>query len=174
MGIDYDKGEQKKKKEFIRSICYDIDEIFHDKGIPVRLVLAMAVLETNYGKELIDDESLRISQALFNIKATSNFKGPTKRLKTALEYYDNGDVYYEDSLFRDYNSQKQSVVDLRIFFDTDYKYKVKDKDGKPLCFIKQMNIVIILRRLHTCCNAKNLQPASGKIYPFKGLQIWST
>lgn len=129
---NYNSKESLPKKKFIRSIYYDIYQVFHGSGVPIRLVLAMAALERAWGGKLVEEMN---SYRLFNIKASKDHKGKTASMEECLEYDENGKPFYEkDCLFREYESYKESAEDLRKFFDDDKKYKVKNDDDKWVVF----------------------------------------
>lgn len=110
-----------RKRNFIRSIYYDVEQISKESGIPIKLVLAMAAAETGWGEDFLFEGSNNI----FNIKAFSNHKGKKTAKKDVLEYKDDGTPYAESSSFRIYDSYVESIEDLIKLLKTDRYSKVR-------------------------------------------------
>ena len=108
-----------RKRNFIRAIYYDVERISKGSGIPTKLVLAMAALETGWGEKFLFEGSGN----LFNVKAFANYNGKKTAKKDVLEYESDGTPTTESSSFRIYDSYIESIEGLIGLLKTD-KYKV--------------------------------------------------
>ncbi len=110
------------KIKFVQTIHPDVMRIFKGSGLPVRLVLGMAVVETGWGEKIVG----KSSKNLFNIKAFDNWKGKSVFVEDALEYEMGKDgkmkAITEPSYFRVYGSYADSIKDLRRLLTTAPRY----------------------------------------------------
>lgn len=90
------------QKEFIGKVLPGAEAAYQKTGVLPSLTLAQAILESGWGKASIGNN-------LFGIKANDAWTGKKKLVKTA--EYKNGEKYYIDAWFRDYDSIEESVLD---------------------------------------------------------------
>lgn len=107
------------KQEFLNKIIPIIQNENSKRGNPLynSVVIAQAICETGWGSS-----SLMIkANAIFGIKATSNWKGKVYNARTK-EYYD-GNAYNIVDCFRAYNSFEESVADYFNLICNSSRYK---------------------------------------------------
>ena len=99
------------KNEFLETVSKLVVEENNKRGDPLfsSVVIAQAICESNWGQSKI----MMKANAIFGIKATSNWKGKVYNAKTQ-ECYD-GKIYTNiTACFRAYNSLEESISD---YFD---------------------------------------------------------
>lgn len=107
------------KKDFLETIVPLVQNENSKRGNPLynSVVIAQAICETGWGSS-----SLMIkANAIFGIKATSNWKGKVYNARTK-EYYD-GNAYNIVDCFRAYNSFEESVEDYFNLICNSSRYK---------------------------------------------------
>lgn len=97
------------------------------------ITLAQAILESSDGKGAVANSTLTVlGNALFGIKATSNWKGKAMNCKTR-EVYDIGE-WHGVQPFRAYNSWQESITDHERFLTVEnpvrYKSVISERDYK--------------------------------------------
>lgn len=97
------------------------------------ITLAQAILESSDGKGMVANSTLTVlGNALFGIKATSNWKGKAMNCKTR-EVYDIGE-WHGVQPFRAYNSWQESITDHERFLTVEnpvrYKNVIGERDYK--------------------------------------------
>lgn len=115
---------------FINKIAPHAVVAMKDHGILASLTIAQAILESSWGKASIGNN-------IFGIKASTNWKGKTKTVKT--HEYIKGIKTAIDAKFRDYDSIEDSIKDhTSLFVRLDrYKAIIGEKDYKLACVYVQ-------------------------------------
>ncbi|MBM6614004.1 LysM peptidoglycan-binding domain-containing protein [Desemzia sp. RIT804] len=90
---------------------------FNDYGILPSITSAQAILESNWGKSKLAQES----RNLFGIKADKSWKGEKKAYSTK-EYDKNGNLLTVTDYFRKYPSYEESLKDHGKFFHENQRY----------------------------------------------------
>lgn len=116
------------KEEFILQV-YKQTEPFEKTGVLRSLIIAMACLESGYGKSNL----MKKANAFFGIKATSDWikKGNKIYNSKTNECYDGQNMVSIIGCFRAYDNMKESVDDfVRLMNTTRYRSVVNQVDFK--------------------------------------------
>lgn len=89
-------------------------------GIPARLILAQAALETGWGRSVADNGNGESSHNLFGIKATGGWQGDST-LATTHEF-EGGAMVKREERFRSYASIEQSLEDYARLLTESPRY----------------------------------------------------
>ena len=108
------------KKHFIETLMPDAKRSAARLGIQPDIIIAIAALETGWGKHVIKESNGNSSYNLFGIKA-HKVSTPHTVHKTT-EFIDNKPVTI-DAAFRRYNNQASSVNDFAEFLLTNPRYE---------------------------------------------------
>lgn len=92
-----------------------------ESGVPAKLILAQAALETGWGKEKIKTERGADSFNVFGIKAGSYWEGPTTNIKTT--EYVNGVAQKSVEKFRVYQSYEEAFYDYARLIKNAPRYQ---------------------------------------------------
>lgn len=89
-------------------------------GVPARLILGQAALESGWGQREIRYPDGRTSYNLFGIKAGDSWRGKTVNVLTT--EYENGTPRKVTQAFRAYNSYEESFADYARLIGTNPRY----------------------------------------------------
>ncbi|OZI18422.1 flagellar assembly peptidoglycan hydrolase FlgJ [Bordetella genomosp. 9] len=89
-------------------------------GVPARLIMGQAALESGWGQREIRYPDGRTSYNLFGIKAGDSWKGKTVNVLTT--EYENGTPRKVTQAFRAYNSYEESFADYARLLGTNPRY----------------------------------------------------
>lgn len=123
--------------EFITTMLPMAQEAAARIGVDPKVLVAQAALETGFGKSIMRTADGSSSHNLFNIKASSNWKGPQARAITS--EYENGKMVKETADFRSYSSYQDSFHDLVDLLQNNDRYqKVVKSAENPEQFVKEL------------------------------------
>ncbi len=106
-------------------------------GVAPEGLVAQAALETGWGRHMLHDEQGRPSFNLFNIKAGSDWQGPTVDVKT-LEY-EAGSPYHQQARFRMYVSPQAAFDDYVALLSNNPRYaQALEVGDDPLAFAREL------------------------------------
>lgn len=108
-------------KTFVNSLISAAKYVEKEIGIPYKVVIAQAALETGWGKKIIQHNNGGSSFNLFNIKADPKWQG-SKVEKNTLEF-EQGTMIHKKEPFRLYDSFNDSVKDYVNFLSSNDRYK---------------------------------------------------
>ncbi|NYT65050.1 flagellar assembly peptidoglycan hydrolase FlgJ [Alcaligenaceae bacterium] len=91
-----------------------------ESGVPAKLILSQAALESGWGKHEIKHEDGTTSHNLFGIKASSNWKGKVVNIMTT--EYENGVPRKMTQPFRAYDSYAESFADYAKLISNNKRY----------------------------------------------------
>ena len=132
-------GEQsfgETKKHFIDTLMPDAKRSAARLGIKPDIVIAIAALETGWGKHMIKDASGASTNNLFGIKAHST-QTPHTMHKTT-EFVGNKPTIV-DAPFRRYSSNSSSITDFADFILTNPRYqKALDVGSDNSAFLREL------------------------------------
>ncbi|MEM7259516.1 MAG: flagellar assembly peptidoglycan hydrolase FlgJ [Pseudomonadota bacterium] len=90
-------------------------------GTTVEAVLAVAALETGWGKRVATMDNGRSTNNLFGIKSDSRWQGPSSEIQT--HEYRDGQFRLEQAPFRVYLNETESVRDFGQFLSENPRYQ---------------------------------------------------
>lgn len=96
-------------RQFLMQLAHPARVLSEQSGIPQRLILAQAALESGWGQRQIRKTSGEASFNLFGIKASADWKGPVTEVITT--EYENGVAKKVKAKFRVYHSYLESLAD---------------------------------------------------------------
>ena len=108
------------KNEFLETVAKLVVEENNRRGKPLfsSVVIAQAICESNWGQSKI----MMKANAIFGIKATSNWKGKVYNAKTQ-ECYDGSTYTNITACFRAYNSLSESISDYFDLITKSERYR---------------------------------------------------
>lgn len=107
-------------EEFIRVMAPHAEAAARELGVPARVLLAQAALESGWGQGVMRQADGRSSHNLFGIKADARWSGPRVVAET-LEYEDGIAVKRREA-FRAYASYADSFADYAAFLRDNPRY----------------------------------------------------
>jgi flagellar protein FlgJ len=107
--------------EFKNRMSAHAEEASRTTGIPSKLMLGQAALESGWGKREIKDKDGTPSYNLFGIKANANWKG--KVVETVTTEYVNGVKQKHVTKFRAYDSYADSFKDFAKLMQNNPRYQ---------------------------------------------------
>lgn len=105
---------------FVESVAPHARAVSKQTGIPEKLMLAQAVLETGWGRHQIAHDDGRNAHNLFGIKAGKHWQGETVTVVTH-EYVDGGKQRVEET-FRAYPSYRECFADYAALMAGNPRY----------------------------------------------------
>ena len=114
--LDWDASSPERFVESLRAPAKAAAEAL---GVDADVLIAQAALETGWGQHVIASSG-RLSNNLFNIKASADWEGDVARTQT-LEYRD-GVAVRESAVFRAYPSAQASFADYVDFIKSSPRY----------------------------------------------------
>ena len=142
--MPYTSPEDWRIKRYIRSIYYDVEDVFKGTAIPIKLVLAMTAQDTGWGVDIRPG-----TKNIFNIKASEAWRkrgGKEVVVKNIEEFkIVDGEMirYFEEGGFRIYASQRDSIEDLLQFLEENGGYSEifkKENAGKIINVAKELQV----------------------------------
>ena len=117
------------KNEFLETVAKLVVEENNRRGKPLfsSVVIAQAICESNWGQSKI----MMKANAIFGIKATSNWKGKVYNAKTQ-ECYDGSTYTNITACFRAYNSLAESISDYFDLITKSERYRKACVSNSPL------------------------------------------
>ena len=108
-------------KDFVTALIEPAKQVENQIGVPFKVVIAQAALETGWGKKIIQTPKGQSSNNLFNIKADSRWEGGQVS-KDTLEF-EQGTLVKKNEPFRTYSSVADSVNDYIHFLSSGDRYQ---------------------------------------------------
>jgi peptidoglycan hydrolase FlgJ len=105
---------------FVRSILPHAEKAAAELGIPARVLVAQAALETGWGRHAIQREDGSPAFNLFGIKADTRWQG--EKVQTMTSEYENGAMRAERADFRAYDSLGTAFDDYVRFLKSNPRY----------------------------------------------------
>lgn len=107
--------------QFLARIGDSARRISAESGIPVRLIVAQAALETGWGRHDVKHEDGRDGHNLFGIKAIGNYADASRA--TITTEYENGVPSQRQERFRAYDSDEHAMRDYARMLTSHPRYK---------------------------------------------------
>lgn len=162
--------------EFIRHLLPHARAVSRTSGIPEKLMLAQAALESGWGQRQILTAQGRPSHNLFGIKAGRHWQGPTT--DTLTTEYQHGQAQKVTDKFRVYASLRDALNDYAALLVNNPRYKpvVSAKTAEQGAFALQASgyasdphyakkLLSILRQLdHTSVHSDSLSEAFTSLF----------
>ncbi len=127
----------KSPEEFVQALYPAASDAAQSLGTSPEAVLAIAALETGWGKHVMADSNGGSSFNLFGIKADKRWQQPATSAMT-LEYED-GVVHRKREPFRAYPSAEASVQDFAAFIRENPRYQqALDAASDPDAFLEHI------------------------------------
>ncbi len=106
-------------------------------GTSIEAVIAVAALETGWGKRVASTADGNSTHNLFGIKADSRWQGETSQVKT--HEFRQGTMQSEIAAFRVYRSEQASIEDFANFLQSNPRYHnaLKSADN-PEQFVREL------------------------------------
>lgn len=114
------KGAPSHIEDFVAQMAEPARQAAEKSGIPAKLILSQAALESGWGRREIRGEDGSNSHNLFGIKATSSWKGKVVNIMTT--EYVNGEPKKMMQPFRAYNSYAESFTDYARLISQAERY----------------------------------------------------
>lgn len=114
------KGAPAHIEDFVAQMGDAAKKAAEKSGIPAKLILSQAALESGWGRREIKAEDGTNSYNLFGIKATSSWKGKVVEVMTT--EYVNGEPKKMMQPFRAYNSYAESFADYARLISQTERY----------------------------------------------------
>lgn len=111
----------KTPQEFIDAVLPHAEKAAKELGIPARVLVAQAALETGWGKHQIRHADGKASFNLFGIKADKSWDGD--RVRTMTHEYEGGRMERQEAKFRSYGSIAESFDDYARFLKSNPRYE---------------------------------------------------
>ena len=111
----------KTPQEFIDAVLPHAEKAAKELGIPARVLVAQAALETGWGKHQIRHADGKTSFNLFGIKADKSWDGD--RVRTMTHEYEGGRMERQEAKFRSYGSIAESFDDYARFLKSNPRYE---------------------------------------------------
>lgn len=114
------RGAPNHIREFVDKMGSAATQAAAESGVPLRLMLSQAALESGWGKREIKDADGSSSHNLFGIKATGGWKGKVVHILTT--EYENGVARKVMQPFRAYDSYQESFADYARLISKNSRY----------------------------------------------------
>lgn len=111
----------KTPQEFIDAVLPHAEKVAKELGIPARVLVAQAALETGWGKHQIRHADGTASFNLFGIKADKSWGGD--KVRTMTHEYEGGRMERQEAKFRAYGSIAESFEDYARFLKSNPRYE---------------------------------------------------
>ncbi len=123
--------------EFVGKLLPLAEKVGDETGVPPRLMLAQAALETGWGQHMMEDDEQGASNNLFGIKADQRWDGDSVSVQTT-EYRD-GLPLREQWDFRAYEDYESSFRDYVDFLKENPRYeRVLENADDPERFAEEL------------------------------------
>lgn len=135
--IDYFQPAETGPAAFINRIQSDAQRAAREIGTSTEAVIAIAALETGWGKHVPLKDDGSSSNNLFGIKADQQWRGESSNAPT-LEFV-NGEMRGENAMFRAYSNEHQSINDFTNFIQENPRYQqALQVSDKPEQFLRAL------------------------------------
>lgn len=115
------KGAPKHITEFVNKMRDAVQVAAAETGIPAKLIMSQAALESGWGKREILLEDGTTSHNLFGVKASRSWKGGVANITTS--EFVNGKMVKMKQPFRAYDSYAESLTDYARLISTSSRYE---------------------------------------------------
>lgn len=115
------QGAPEHVVSFVSKMSRAANQAAQQSGVPARLIMGQAALESGWGKREIKHEDGRSSYNLFGIKAGSSWKGQVVHVLTT--EYENGVARKVTQPFRAYSSYEESFADYARLIGGSPRYE---------------------------------------------------
>lgn len=115
------RGAPQHISEFINKMRDAVQMASAETGVPAKLIMSQAALESGWGKREILLDNGQTSHNLFGIKATGGWKGKVTNIMTS-EFVD-GKMVKMKQPFRAYDSYADSLTDYARLISTSPRYE---------------------------------------------------
>lgn len=115
------RGAPRHIHEFVDRMGAAARHAAAESGVPARLILSQAALESGWGKREIKHEDGTTTHNLFGIKATGGWKGKVAHIITT--EYENGVARKVTQPFRAYDSYAESFADYARLIGNNSRYR---------------------------------------------------
>ncbi|MGM0450277.1 MAG: flagellar assembly peptidoglycan hydrolase FlgJ [Pseudomonadota bacterium] len=123
-------------EHFVQELSPIARDVSERTGVPARLMVAQAALETGWGRNMIEGEG-GPSRNLFGIKADQRWEGD--RVQVATTEYRDGLPMQEKADFRAYPDYASSFEDYARFLDENPRYQnVMEQADNPEAFARAL------------------------------------
>lgn len=114
------RGAPKHIHEFVDRMGAAARHAAEESGVPARLILSQAALESGWGRREIKHEDGSTTHNLFGIKATGGWKGKVAHIMTT--EFENGVARKVMQPFRAYDSYAESFADYAKLIGNNKRY----------------------------------------------------
>lgn len=114
------KGAPEHIQNFVSKMSHAARLAANESGVPAKLILSQAALESGWGRREIMREDGTTSHNLFGIKASPNWKGKVVNVMTT--EFENGVERKLKQPFRAYDSYAESFADYARLIGTNKRY----------------------------------------------------
>ncbi|MGV6816596.1 MAG: flagellar assembly peptidoglycan hydrolase FlgJ [Thiotrichales bacterium] len=129
----------KNSREFIASLLPSAKKAAEKLGTKPEAVLAVAALETGWGKHVMKDQQGSPSNNLFGIKSSRDWADKPTTWAATLEF-EGGIMRKKTEPFRQYQSIDESVMDFANFVQSNHRYtKALENADQPDQFLKELH-----------------------------------
>lgn len=115
------RGAPQHISEFVNKMRDAVQVASAETGVPAKLIMSQAALESGWGKREILLDNGQTSHNLFGIKATGGWKGKVTNIMTS-EFVD-GKMVKMKQPFRAYDSYADSLTDYARLISTSSRYE---------------------------------------------------
>lgn len=115
------RGAPEHVRNFVEKMQDVAERVASQTGVPVKLLMSQAALESGWGKREILHENGQTTHNLFGIKATGGWKGKVANIMTT--EYQNGEYKKMQQPFRAYDSYEDSLADYARLISQNPRYE---------------------------------------------------
>lgn len=115
------RGAPQHISEFVNKMRDAVQVASAETGVPAKLIMSQAALESGWGKREILLDNGQTSHNLFGIKATGSWKGKVTNIMTS--EFVNGKMVKMKQPFRAYDSYADSLTDYARLISTSPRYE---------------------------------------------------
>ncbi len=115
------KGAPDHIEDFVARMSAAARHASNESGVPAKLILSQAALESGWGRREIRGEDGSQSYNLFGIKASPNWTGKVVNIMTT--EYENGVAHKVMQPFRAYDSYADSFADYARLISSNERYR---------------------------------------------------
>ncbi len=113
-------GDTQTPEDFVRAVQPHAEVAAAELGVPARVLIAQAALETGWGRHAMRTDEGGSANNLFGIKADRRWSGDA--VNRATTEYENGSQQKTRADFRSYDSVAASFADYTRFLKTNPRY----------------------------------------------------
>lgn len=115
------RGAPKHVTEFVNKMREAVQVASDESGVPAKLIMSQAALESGWGKREIKLDNGQTSHNLFGIKATGGWAGKVADITTS--EFVNGKMVKMKQPFRAYDSYADSLTDYARLLSENPRYR---------------------------------------------------